>query len=106
MKGRTVFPWVVLIVLVIAVNAAADDYFVTKDGYYASISEQALQKFIEYLSHDDREACNQLVKSKLVFQMKSGMKVYIVESRGIFGFIKIRPKGQTIEVWTVRSAIR
>jgi hypothetical protein len=47
----------------------------------------------------------QLMKTKRVFPLKGGIKVYLVKG-GIFsGKIKIRPAGSTVELWTFREAI-
>jgi len=80
--------------------------YTTQDGYIAATSEDLLDKAISYLGAKDTVALQKLMDTQMVFVLKAGMKVYITE-RGIFsGKIKIRPVGETFEVWTFREAAK
>jgi hypothetical protein len=41
----------------------------------------------------------------LVFELKEGLKVYVVDTKLFSGKVKIRPVGETVEVWTVLEAV-
>lgn len=77
----------------------------TKAGYLASVSEELLDKAIEYAVAKDHVALQKLLNSKLVFELKAGLKVYVVDSKFFSGKVKIRPVGETVEVWTVLEAV-
>jgi len=83
----------------------AQDAYVTKPGYFAAVNKQDFEKAVEYFVQKDEEALNKIMKTKRVFPLKGGIKVYLVKG-GIFsGKIKIRPAGSTVELWTFREAI-
>lgn len=77
----------------------------TKSGYLASPSEQLLDKAIQYISVKDYVAVQKLLDTKMVIMLKGGLRVYVVDSKIFSGKIKIRPVGQTIEIWTVTEAV-
>ncbi len=83
---------------------AGGNYKTTKDGYIAAVSEESLDKAIDLMAANDYEALQKLMDSGLVFWLKSGLRVQIVDSTWT-GKIKIRPKGTLIEVWTVMEAV-
>lgn len=77
----------------------------TKSGYWASVSEELLDKAMDYAVAKDYVAIQKLLNSKLVFELKAGLKVYVVDYQLFSGKVKIRPVGETIELWTVKEAI-
>jgi len=77
----------------------------TKAGYLASVSEELLDKAISYAVAKDYVALQKLINSKLVFELKEGLKVYVVDTKLFSGKVKIRPVGETVEVWTVLEAV-
>ncbi len=84
-----------------AINA-----FRTKKGHYlASVSKEWLDQAISYSAANDLAALQQLIDSKKVFPLKAGILVYVEDSSLWGGWVKIRPKGSTIAVYTVREAI-
>ncbi len=86
--------------------AMAQTVRTTKSGYLASVSEKLLDKAIEYSVAKDHVALQKLINTKLVFPLKAGLNVYIVDTKIFSGKVKIRPVGQTVEVWTVSEAIQ
>lgn len=97
---------IILSVMIMNVSfALAQDVCVTKSGYFAAVTKQDFAKAVEYFVQKDEEALNKLMKTKRVFPLKGGIKVYVVKG-GIFsGKVKIRPAGSTVEIWTFREAI-
>lgn len=81
--------------------------FRTKDGYIASLTEAGLDKAIEFAASGDDQAFKAFIRGSggAVFPLKPGLEVYVSDYVGL-GTVKIRPKGQTVEIWTVREAIR
>jgi hypothetical protein len=95
-----------LIVMILNVNfALAQDVCVTKPGYFAAVTKQDFEKAVEYFVQKDEDALNKLMKTKMVFPLKGGIKVYVVKGGVFSGKIKIRPAGSTVEIWTFREAI-
>jgi len=78
---------------------------VTVSGYLASPSEELLDKAVSYAVAHDNAALEKLIQSGLVFSLKGGISVQIMDTRFFQGKIKIRPLGDTIEVWTVIEAV-
>jgi hypothetical protein len=85
--------------------ASAQDTRTTKSGYLASVSEELLDKAIDYVVAKDQAALQKLMDSNLVFMLKGGVKVYIVDTKMFSGKVKIRPAGETVEVWTLIEAV-
>jgi len=65
-----------------------------------------LDTAISYLAANDKEAFNKLVDSGSVIGLKGGLEVQIMETKTSKGKVKIRPIGETIEVWTVSEAVK
>ena len=91
--------------LLMATQTIARETRTTNAGYPASTSEQFLDKAVEYASAHDDEALQELLDTGLVFLLKGGMEVYIVDTKLFSGKVKIRLKGSTTEVWTLYEAI-
>ena len=96
----------IILMLFIGVSIAqAQEVRTVKAGYYASVSEAILDKAIDYATAKDYEALKKLIRANLIFTMKEGLKVYVVDEKFMSGKIKIRPVGHTVELWTVRGAL-
>ena len=97
---------VIFLFIVISGNyAIAQNTRTTNSGYLASTSEELLDKAIGYISVKDYAALQKLMDANLVFTLKGGLKVYIVDTKIFSGKVKIRPVGQTFEVWTLIEAV-
>ena len=77
---------------------------VIRRGVLASPSEELLDKALRYVIEDDEAALIKLMNTGQVIELKVGMRAHLVKST-FTGKIKIRPHGQTIELWTVIEAI-
>jgi len=86
-------------------NAYSATIKTTNSDYVAAFSEKDLDRAISYVSDGDKAAFNQIIESGRVFLLKAGMKVYVVDSTWT-GKVKIRLQGKTIEIWTVKEALR
>lgn len=93
-----------ILVLIVFQAVFAQEYKTTKDGYLAAISEEYLDKALDLINAKDYEALQKLIDRKVVFWLKEGLKVQIVD-RTWTGTIKIRPKGKLVEVWTFAEAV-
>lgn len=85
--------------------ALAQDTRTTKSGYLASVSEKLLDKAIDYAVAKDHTALQKLMDTNLVFMLKSGLRIHIVDTKIFSGKVKIRPAGETVEVWTLIEAV-
>lgn len=80
---------------------------ITCDGYPITTSQAHLDKLVDFAASGDKEAWVQYVRENPGVQMlEGGQKVYVEETEDLGSIIKIRPKGETIGVWTVREAIQ
>ena len=94
----------VFISLVAVSSTYAGDLKTTKPNFMASISKPILEKAYGYIWDKDSAAFEKVFKTGLVIILKPGLRVYVVESDW-GGYIKIRPKGNTLELWTLREAV-
>ena len=78
----------------------------TVGGYLASPSQELLEKAVSYAAVNDAAALQKLMATGLVIQLKGGLEVHIADTKIFKGLVKIRPRGQTIELWTVAEAIK
>lgn len=92
-------------VLICSSLAIAQSTRTTKAGCWASVSEELLDKAMDYAVAKDYVALQKLLDSKLVFELKAGLEVYVVDTKFFSGKVKIRPVGETVEVWTVLEAV-
>lgn len=94
-----------LIVVLWGSSAVAQGPYVTKGGYMAGVTEEAFDKGMDYVVQKDHAALQQLMDANLVFPLRAGIRVHIMKTKLLSGKVKIRPVGQTAEVWTVMEAI-
>lgn len=88
-----------------AQSAPTPDVYVTKPGYLACPSLGKMKKLMDFLVADDLVAAERYMQQNPdIIELKTGLEVHVTDSSGI-GWVKIRPRGHLIEVWTVREAI-
>ena len=106
LKKTIIMVTVFFLFIVIGNNyALAQNARITKSGYLASTSEELLDKAIEYAVAKDYAALQKILDTQLVFMLKGGLRVYIVDTKIFSGKVKIRPVGETFEVWTLIEAV-
>lgn len=78
----------------------------TKGGHVAAVSREKLERATRLVAQGDRAAFEAMLASDPgVFVLKPDLAVYVSEAEILGSVCKIRLKGQTAEVWTVREAI-
>lgn len=80
--------------------------YITQGSYPAALDKADVEKVIEYVVQGDNAATQRMIDSGRVIILKEGLKVYLMETSLFSGLVKIRPEGQTIEVWTNLEAIK
>ena len=85
---------------------SSSDGMVTVSGYFASTSFEDLDRAIGYLNDNDDEALAKLMAMGRVIKLKGGLQVSIIQTKLLSGAVKIRPRGQTIELWTNMEAVK
>lgn len=98
--------FLVLIFTTLVTFSHAGDLKITNAGYIASTSLGNMEKAMQYIFDNDDVAFEKMITSRLVFLLKEDVDVYVVEVKIFSGLIKIRPAGDTFEVWTVYEAVR
>lgn len=104
-RSSAVVATIFLFTFICSSTVLAQDTRVTKSGYLASVSEEYLDKAIDYVVAKDHAALQKLMDANLVFMLKGGLRVYIVDTKIFSGKVKIRPAGETIEIWTLIEAV-
>lgn len=83
------------------------DLHTTCDGYPITTSQAHLDRLVEFAASDDKEAWVRYIRENPGVQMlDGGQQVYVEDTEDLGGVVKIRPKGETAGVWTVREAIQ
>jgi len=77
--------------------------YYTEGVYVASVSKRIIIDAVEYYSNGDTDAIEKLLKSGLAIKLKPGTEVFLLEVD--LGIVKIRVKGQILELWTYREEI-
>lgn len=96
---------IVFLVLMMCSATMAQDLYVTKQGFPAAMSKKTLSKFID-VWNADKAAGQQMINSGEVITLRGGINVFLMRAEIISGFVRIRPKGTTLEIWTLSKAIR
>ena len=74
------------------------------EGKYVScISKSIFINATEYYNNGDMDAVEKLIKSGLAIKLKHGTEVFLLEVDS--GVVKIRVKGEILELWTYREEI-
>lgn len=76
-----------------------------KEGYLASDDPAVLRKAISLVRDNDLAALQKLIDTKTVAPLKAGLLVKKLDDDDLPGLVKIRPKGEIIELWTVADAL-
>ncbi|MEI7064010.1 hypothetical protein WCU84_10105 [Dickeya chrysanthemi] len=92
------------IILAIAIMGISTPIFATslKGEYPVCVSEDAFERLIAILEHDDKEALGDILKTEC-FMPKAGLKVDKVESMGWtsgVSHVKVYFKGKLYDLWT------
>lgn len=77
--------------------------YYTEGKYVASVSKRIIVDAAEYYKNEDMEAIEKLIKSGLAIKLKHGTEVFLLEVDS--GIVKIRVKGEILELWTYREEI-
>lgn len=91
-------------------RAPSDDPLLwrTKEGFVGATSRAKLDQAMALVAAGDQAAFEQLLAREPanVFLLAPGTEVYISEVDGIVGgVVKVRKKGTTAEIWTLRAAL-
>lgn len=105
MIKKTVAIALLLFVFAATVAQGQDNGLLTNAGFFASLEKAELENFLLYVAQQDYAAAKQVLLSQKVFSLKPGVKVFLTEGRGRHGIVKVRPAGQTFEIWTTYDAI-
>lgn len=76
----------------------------TKYGYYAAYNEETLKKAIRFYNQQDSEAFNLLIMYGEIFKIPEGEEIHLLDQT-FSGIVKIRIRGTTEEIWTIREAL-
>jgi len=82
--------------------------WVTKGGgYVGAATREKLDQVMELIVAGDKAAFEKLLaRDPSVFIIKPGLKVTVVDTAGTLSSqVKLRPRGELVEFWTVREAI-
>jgi hypothetical protein len=93
----------ILLSLFLPKPSFAQDHF-TNEGFIACYTEAQLDKVISFALDKDHTALAGMIMSEQCVFLKPNIPVYVMESG--WTVVKIRIKGSTEGVWTVREAIR
>ena len=84
-------------------NNTSTSTYITKSGYYATSNESDLNTLLKLTNDNDRNAIDEFYNNARFFKLRPQQEVFLIKSN--FGTIKIRPKGKSMEYWTVKEAI-
>ncbi len=81
--------------------------FRAKGGHVATLTRDKLDKALELVAADDKEAFDKMVKTDPgVFVLQRGELLTLVDTEGVLAsVIKVRRRGTAVEVWTVNEAL-
>lgn len=104
-KQKSIAAAVVIATIFISSTAMCGELKITKKGYFASLSERDFDNAVMYVMDGDKQAVGKMISKGRVFVLKAGVGVYIVDF--VFpGKVKIRPRGEQLEVWTFYEAVK
>jgi hypothetical protein len=91
----------------------------THYGYYACVTIDDLGRIYQYQGQKDDGAVEEMISRKRCIRLKGDLEVFVTDTKSdrmtktdAYGrnkpvtLVKIRPKGDTREVWTMDEAIR
>lgn len=76
----------------------------TKYGYYAAYNKETIQEAVRYAVQKDNEAFALLMMNGEIFKIPEGVEVHLLDQT-FSGIVKIRIRGTTEEIWTIREAL-
>jgi len=76
----------------------------TKYGYYAAYDKETIQEAVRYAVQKDNEAFAILMMYGEIFKIPEGVEVHLLDQT-FSGIVKIRIRGTTEEIWTIREAL-
>lgn len=85
-------------------NSTQSNIRTTKYGYYAAYDEKSLEKAIRYVTQKDNEAITKLIYQGDIFELQGAKEVHLIDQT-FSGIVKIRIRGTTEEIWTIREAL-
>jgi len=101
---RNVFILFVFVFILSANIVFAEPSCLTKDGYFAAVSEKILDEAVDYSRQKDLKALRKLKEQNLLFSLKEGVEVYR-EDVTWDGKVEIRLPGQRQTLWTLMEAV-
>lgn len=101
MKTLTIV--ILLLLLICTINAG--EWKVVKDGYWGAVTEELLERLLDLINSKDYNAIQELQDLGLVFPIKTGLVVQVVDSSNWGSLIKVRPREINLTFWTVIEAI-
>ncbi|WP_294591598.1 hypothetical protein [uncultured Bacteroides sp.] len=90
-------------VVIPSTEDVCQNVYYTKENYVFAATEELLDKAVKLVAQGDKAAFNEMMQAQQIFLWKKNLEVYIMKSK--LTKVKVRPKGKTIEVWTVQEAI-
>jgi|SRR5690606_13579062 len=106
MNRRTLLQLFAVAIVAMFVCPSKAEAKTTVAGYLASPSMEMLEKAISYAAQGDNATLEKILATGLVIPLKAGLQVEIVETKFFKGLVKIRPRGETIELWTNIEAVK
>ena len=95
-----------IIFLFVSIVPAAAMEYTLKRGYLVAMTKDLLKHGMEIYLSGDTAAFNHLLKTNpYIFVSGGGTKVYLEETTWTM-YVRIRPAGQTMSVWTIMEAIK
>ena len=96
-----------LVVLFILIPnlASGFEWRVTKEGHLYAFSKEHLVRAYDIAASGDKKAYVTYCKLHSVAPLKGGLSVWVEETTW-GGWVKVRPKGHALSVWTVRKALK
>lgn len=85
-------------------NSPQSNIRTTKYGYYAAHDKETIQEAVRYAVQKDNEAFALLMMNGEIFKIPEGVEVHLLDQT-FSGIVKIRIRGTTEEIWTIREAL-
>ena len=104
-KKYICFLVIVFLLFPVFMSSASAGEYVTKNGFLVALSKPLLIRGLDMYRAGDNAALNRLLmQNQSIFIIKGGVRVY-VEDWSWSGYVRIRPKGHTLSLWTLRECI-
>lgn len=108
---RTVIVFFLVVANALAAVAEAQSSMrVSRDGFFGCSSRDYFQKLVGFASQRDTAAFEQGLLAGFIsgacVKLKAGEEVFVADTALLSGLIKVRPRGQVTEFWTVMEAVK